>query len=217
MPEPQNVRELLERRAEARPDKEFLLSVNDGRVFTYREFDDAVNRAANLMLSLGIGKGDRVSLFLTNRVEYLIFYFACFKLGVWGVPVNTLLKPQEIEFLLNNSGARAAVTESSLYATFAEARAGVPSVRQVILVDDGAELPEVAAGLIEYGSAVTRQSTELPPTKISAEDEAVIIYTSGTTGKPKGVLLTHGNLIANARQISEWLHLTEADRALMIM
>src|SRR5215471_19539199 len=158
MPEPQNVRELLERRAESRPDKEFLFSVNDGRVFTYREFNDAVNRAANLMLSLGLGKGDRVSLFLTNRVEYLIFYFACFKLGTWAGPVNTLLKPQEIEFLLSNSGARAAVTESSLYATLAEACAGVPSVRKVILVDAGAELREVPAGLIDYGSEVTRQS-----------------------------------------------------------
>src|SRR5260370_23306080 len=94
--EPQNIREFLESRVEAAPDKEFLFSESDGRVFTYREFDRAVNRAANLILSAGIEQGDRVSLFLTNRVEHLHFYFARFKLGACAGPVNTLLKPHEI-------------------------------------------------------------------------------------------------------------------------
>jgi long-chain acyl-CoA synthetase len=218
--EPQNLRDLIEERAEATPDKVFLFSESDGRKFTYREFDITVNRTANLMRSLGIGKGDRVSLFLPNRVEYLIFYFACFKLGAWAGPVNTLLKPQEIQFVLNNSGARAVVTESALYTTLAQSVAGVSCLQQIIVVDAGAEAPGESPGglpMIDYGSEVSRQPDDLPPSDILPDDEAVIIYTSGTTGKPKGVLLTHENLLANARQISEWLHLTPDDRSLMIM
>src|SRR5215831_18581414 len=163
---PPNVRELIERRAEAARDKMFLFSEADGRKFTYREFNLTVNRTANLMRSLGICKGDRVSLLLTNRVEYLIFYFACFKLGAWAGPVNTLLKPQEIQFVLNNSGARAVVTESALYTTLVQACAGVSSLQQIIVVDEGAETRRESnceLPVVDYGCEVCRQPEDLPP------------------------------------------------------
>ena len=102
---PENIRELLESRVEQSPDKEFLVLESDGRVFTRREFDREVNRAAEMLASLGVTKGERVSLYLTNSAEYLIFYFACFKLGAWAGPVNAHLKPQEIEFIVANSEA----------------------------------------------------------------------------------------------------------------
>src|SRR5512138_4006057 len=94
-----NVRELLERQVERYHDKPFLFVDSDGRAFTYRQFDDEVNRVAGRFAALGVSKGDRVSLYLTNSAEYLIAYFACFKLGAWAGPVNALLKPQEIEFI----------------------------------------------------------------------------------------------------------------------
>src|SRR5215471_3300460 len=170
---PRNVRELIERRAESAPDKMFLFSEVDGRKFTYLEFNLTVNRTANLMRSLGICKGDRVSLLLTNRVEYLIFYFACFKLGAWAGPVNTLLKPQEIQFVLNNSGARAVVTESALYTTLVHACGGVSSLQQLIVVDGPAETPGHAPdglSVVDYRSEVTWQTDNLSPADISPDD-----------------------------------------------
>src|SRR5689334_15684493 len=221
-----NLRELLEQQVERYPDKPFLIVESDGRVFTYRQFDREVNRVAALLAALGIGKGQRVSLYLTNSAEYFIAYFACFKLGAWAGPVNALLKPQEIEFIVSNSEASIVVTQADLYANLASVRDQLPLVRHVVVVEGRGtknqrewavisdKEPASSTLLSKSGSSETTFA-ELPA--ISPADEAIIIYTSGTTGKPKGVLLTHGNLLTNAREIAEWLQLTEADRALMIM
>ena len=216
---PENIRELLEMQVERSPGKEFLFLASDGRVFTYRGFDDEVNRAAGTLLSLGVSQGDRISLLLTNRAEYLIFYFACFKIGAWAGPVNALLKPQEIEFIIANSEAGTVVTQPDLLPHLGEAREHVRSLQHVIVVEDSGRWSVSGvqgSGLRARGSALNPELRTLNP-ELAAGDEAVIIYTSGTTGKPKGVLLTHGNLLSNAQQIAEWLHLTEADRSLMIM
>ena len=212
----ENVRQLLESRVELSPEKIFLFAESTGRVFTYRSFDQTVNRAAESLASIGIGKGDRVSLLLTNRVEYLIFYFACFKTGAWAGPVNALLKPQEIEFIIGNSEAAVAVTEPDLYSKLMDSRKNLPSLRHVIMTGDDKKKYDLNSSSIIHNS-LSSGPDSLPAAEISGDDEAVIIYTSGTTGKSKGVLLTHGNLLSNARQIAEWLHLTPEDRALMIM
>ena len=205
---PENIRELLEAQVERSPDKEFLFIESDGRVFTYRQFNDQVNRAVGTLGSLGVKKGERVSLLLTNRAEYLVFYFACFKIGAWAGPVNALLKPKEIAFIIADSEAGTVVTQPDLLPHLDEARERVKSLRNVIVVgDDDSWSIETSSG--------TGKSNPTP--EVNATDNAVIIYTSGTTGKPKGVLLTHGNLLSNARQIAEWLELTETDRSLMIM
>lgn len=217
-----NVGQLLEERVRQYPEKEFLISESSGRVFSYAEFDRAVNHAALLLSSLGARKGERVSLLLTNTVEYLIFYFACFKIGAWAGPVNALLKPQEIEFIIGNSESLIVVTQPGLYPKLTNTR----TLGSVIIVDGDGSLEasekDASENTVRYSLPATEQlaAFHTPPRadrEITSECEAVIIYTSGTTGKPKGVLLTHGNLLANAEQISDWLRLAPADRSLLIM
>ena len=211
---PENIRQLLEAQVERSPDKRFLFLESDNRVFTYRQFDDQVNRAAATLLSVGVCKGDCVSLLLTNRAEYLIFYFACFKIGAWAGPINALLKPEEIQFIIANSEAGTVVTQRDLLAHLDQARQHVESLHHVIVIEDDGEWSVSGNTLRTSTPGVQRPA--LNP-KLGEADEAVIIYTSGTTGKPKGVLLTHGNILSNAKQIAEWLQLTEDDRSLMIM
>ncbi|HEY0320238.1 MAG TPA: long-chain fatty acid--CoA ligase [Pyrinomonadaceae bacterium] len=205
--EARNLRELLESRAAAQPDKPFLFSEADGRRFTYAEFDRAINRAARMLSARGIGKGDVVSLLMPNSAEYIIAYFACFKLGALAGPVNSLLKSQEIAYVIGNSEAKALLVHTEFTARVNEILHELPALRHVIEFDDEAEATS------EFADDIS----PLPPVEIESDDEAIIIYTSGTTGKPKGCLLTHGNLISNARQISEWLGFTERDRLLTIM
>src|ERR671928_1986419 len=126
-----NIRELLEHQVERYRDKPFLLVESDGRVFTYGAFDREVNRLAALLAALGVRKGDRVSLYLTNSAEYFIAYFACFKLGAWAGPVNALLKPQEIEFIVSNSEASVVLTQPDLYDNLAAVRDRLPLLRHV--------------------------------------------------------------------------------------
>jgi len=193
-----NVRELLEDRASARSGETFLFSDSDGRQWTYGEFDSAVNRSANMLRANGISKGDVVSLLLPNSPEYIIAYFACWKIGALAGPVNSLLKPEEVEWVIGNSEAKLMLIGSEF-----DSNGSVPAERSTVIFDNV--------------SIADDFSDTLDPVDLNSDDEAIIIYTSGTTGKPKGCLLTHGNLIANARQITEWMRFTDTDRLLTLM
>jgi len=206
--DPANISTLLEQRVRNAPEKPFLISEADGRQFTYTQFRDAVNRTASMLLAHQIGKGDVVSLLMPNSAEYIIAYFACWKLGLLAGPVNSLLKEHEIEFVMNNSEAKAILVNSEFRERIENIRAHLPHLRSVITFDD-----EVEATRGRYAGLRPASTLEA----CAPDDDAIIIYTSGTTGRPKGCLLTHGNLIANARQIREWLHFTERDRLLTIM
>jgi long-chain acyl-CoA synthetase len=214
---PKNVRELLEQRAGAGADKIFLLSEADRRKFTYSEFDRAVDRAAAMLTAHGIGKGDVVSLLMPNSVEYIIAYFACWKLGALAGPVNSLLKEQEIAFVLNNSEAKAMLLHSEFRERIDGIRKDLPHLKSVIGFDDEAVATLDFSQNEKGGRDVRAPSINGRAAAINKDDDAIIIYTSGTTGKPKGCLLTHGNVIANARQISDWLQFTPDDRLLTIM
>ncbi|HZS08307.1 MAG TPA: long-chain fatty acid--CoA ligase [Blastocatellia bacterium] len=210
-----NLRQLLEARAAATPRKAWLCSAADGRRWTYAQFNRVVNQTANLLLKLGVRKGDTVSLLLSNCPEYVIAYFACWQIGAVAGPVNSHLKGEEIEYVLSNSEAVALVTERAFLHHLEESRARLPLLKNIILIDEAVE------GTIHYPGAVSACPSRLRPIvqlrPVAEDDEAVIIYTSGTTGKPKGCLLTHRNLLANARQITEWLKFTADDRLMCVM
>lgn len=203
--EPQSIPELLKQRVTATPEKPFLFSQADKRQFTYKQFEAAVMRTARMLASKGVGYGDVVSLLMPNSVEYVIAYFACWQIGALAGPINSLLKSQEIAYVISNSEARALLVNSEFLPMIETIRDEVPTLQAVVNYDNEA-------------GATREEITGADPTaEIDANHEAIIIYTSGTTGKPKGCLLTHGNVIANARQISGWLGFSGTDRLLTIM
>jgi long-chain acyl-CoA synthetase len=218
---PNNIGNLLEERMATAQGRMFLLSEPDGRQFTYAEFDAAVTRAAALLTAHAVSKGDVVSLLMPNSAEYIIAYFACWKLGAIAGPVNSLLKEHEIEFVMNNSEAKAILVHPEFQLRIENIRGALPHLRSVIGFDDQAEATREFAGSARLRRAGSRldsdEANKRTPEACGPNDDAILIYTSGTTGKPKGCLLTHGNVIANARQISNWLGFTEDDRLLTIM
>ncbi len=194
----ENIGLLLEVQVAKSPDKTFLISSEDGREWTYAEFQKAVFETAARLADRGVSKGDVVSLLLPNSPEYIIAYFACFCLGAIAGPINSLLKSDEVEFVIRNSNSKLIILNS----TFSE------------LVAEITEVSQMTFDKFETDGKISFKSDK---NRAAAEDEAVIIYTSGTTGKPKGCLLTHGNLLANAKQIADWMNFTPNDRLLTVM
>ena len=194
----ESIPELLSARVGENLDKSFLFSEVDGRSWTYSEFDVHVRRTAAMLHAHGIAKGDVVSLLLPNSAEYVVAYFACWHIGAIAGPINSLLKREEVEWAVTNSESKLLLASAELAAPLAgNSFLGAPIV------------------LFDELEAIAEETTVAAAIKL--DDEAIIIYTSGTTGKPKGCLLTHGNLIANARQITEWLGFGPEDRLLSVM
>src|SRR6516164_80197 len=156
----------------------------DDLQFTYAEFDAAAARVATLLERAGVEPGDRVGVMLPNTPAFAIVFYGIMYRGAVAVPMNPLLKAREVSYYLSNSGAKA------LFATPAfaeEATAGAAEVGAECWVVDDAGLTKLIADLPEQNT----------PVECGDHDVAVILHTSGTTGKPKGAMLTHGNLSRN--------------------
>src|SRR2546425_13267521 len=156
----ENLGELLESRAGASPDKTFVFSEADGRRFTYAEFNRSVDATARMLASHSIRKGDVVSLLMPNSAEYIIAYFACWKLGALAGPVNSLLKEHEIKFVMNNSEAKVVLVHSEFRDRIENIRGDLPRLRSVITFDDEAEACAGYARLPRAGSGENKRTPE---------------------------------------------------------
>ncbi|WP_110590270.1 o-succinylbenzoate--CoA ligase [Microbacterium suaedae] len=167
------------------PDKTAL--VFGERVFTYRQFADAVDQVAEVLHVRDISRGDRVAYIGENSPEFLFTLFACTQIGAVFVPINTRLAPPEITHVLTDSGARTIVYDIEFAERIAPGIAA-GGIVHVIPTEEG--LPGTP-GLPEL---MTRSRGGRVAEEMDLGEPAAIIYTSGTTGKPKGAVLTHQNL-----------------------
>jgi len=130
--EPRSIPELLQQRVAATPDKIFLVSEADNRQYFYKEFEAAVMRTARMLVAKGVGYGDVVSLLLPNSVEYVIAYFACWQIGALAGPINSLLKSQEIAYVISNSEARALLVNSEFLPLIESIRDELTTLRAIV-------------------------------------------------------------------------------------
>jgi long-chain acyl-CoA synthetase len=190
----------------------------DWALIPAREFREEVELAAHGLIALGVRPGDRVALLSENRPGWALADLAALSAGAWSVPIYTSLTSDEVQYILEDSGARACVvsTEHQL-AKVEEVRDRCPELACVIVLDP-VERDEpwlhTARQLVERGrearsthpGAVDERRMAIDP-----ESTATILYTSGTTGRPKGVMLSHRNLVSNAIDALESLAITSSD------
>ena len=197
--------EALARTAQRYPEGEALVSRHQNLRYTWREFDDAVTRVARGLAGLGLRTQDRVGIWSTNCAEWILLQYACARAGFVLVNVNPAYRSHELAFVLRKSGMRA------LFLWANDARA---DYRKIL---DEVRQPEQALGHVVYlgteeWDAMLANGRDLPSQPVSPGDPTNIQYTSGTTGSPKGVLLTHRNLVNNGLVTGDNMRMTENDR-----
>ena len=165
---------------------------------TWREFAEQVRGLAAGFIAAGIQPGDRVGLMSRTRFEWTLLDYAILTAGGITVPIYPTSSLEQVEWILGDSGAVAVVVETDDHARMiTTARASLPALSHVWEIDGGrfGGLPDIKAG----GAQVTPEQIEERRRTRGAADLAEIVYTSGTTGRPKGCMLSHGNIVANAR------------------
>lgn len=173
-----------------------------GRVVehTFGELRAASNRLARALSRLGVSRGDRVAVALSQRPETVVAHVAIYKLGAIVLPLATLFGPEALEHRIRDAGAKVALADAETLARIAGVRAAASGLVHVIGVDGGE--PGVA---LDYARLVERESDQFDPVATDAEDPALLIYTSGTTGAPKGALHAHRMLIGRLPSM-EFVH-----------
>ena len=201
--------EIIDSAAERHPDKVFLRY--DKYAVTYGEFQEATRRVAQTFSRLGVGRGDRVCLFLPNGREVLFIWMGLARLGAICVTVNTAYKQDETAYIINNSESKVLVTHETLLHVAQSAAAQCPSLEASILVSGGSDLPE---GWLDFWDLMDSAPAEDPPghTEVDPDDVAMLVYTSGTTGNPKGVMLTHSMFAASGQGFATWTESTPDER-----
>jgi long-chain acyl-CoA synthetase len=173
------------------------------RHLSFSRLDELSSRLASCLGSLGIGTGDRVILFLPNGLEFVVGYYGILKSGATVTTANPLYRENELKHQVRDTGSKVILTDMGHYPLVAGSR-GDTSVEHVVIVD----------GETQGALSLEKIFRQYPPDPPSFEgdpcnDVAVIVYTGGTTGFPKGVMLTHFNLVANAMQNSAWFGWSE--------
>jgi len=178
----------------------------DKRKLTFAELEEASNKVAHALLKMGLNKGDRVAILLSNIPEYAPIYFGIVKIGAIAVPLDTRYPLHELTSLFNDSKPRIVISESPTMETVVAALPQFKYIEQVIEVGS-----KYKGQFPTYQQLLATSPAHTVNVEVKDEDTAHIAYTSGSTAHPKGVVLPHGNLVAHADSTVERFQQTEKD------
>jgi len=184
----------------------------------YGDLDAGVRQFAAGLMSLGLERGARVAIYLEKRFETVIASFGAPAAGAVFVPVNPLLKPEQVAFILRDCNVRVLVTSPERFALMNGALGECPDLEHVVLTESVSHADPLSA-LVTAPLRVTRwhDFLDCPPRlghRVIDTDMAAILYTSGSTGKPKGVVLSHRNMVAGAKSVASYLENNSEDTLL---
>ena len=217
------------------PEHEALVYPELGIRQTYREFLDTCTDVAKGFMALGVEKGEHVSVWATNVPEWVYLQFGLGMIGAVLVTVNTYYKSSELEYILKQSDSMTLVLieeyrDTNYYDTVREIVArldssapgatkspNLPYLKNVIYIGDREDLPGMYSfeDVVTFGKSITAEELEAREKSLDIHDVINMQYTSGTTGFPKGVMLTHYNIITSAQMVGEVMGMTEQDRLLI--
>jgi carnitine-CoA ligase len=203
-------------RVAERPDATFLVfETADGAVseWTYREFDERCEALAGGFASLGVGKGDRVVLRMTTQVDLLASWFALLRLGAIAVPAVSTLTRDETAWMTEHLEPVAVVVDREWSTTYVGVKQTVPALRHVVVAGAQSVGENVVEDTIALDELAGRRCAYTAPS-LAPDDVAEIIFTSGSTSRPKGVMITHANLLHSGERQSSMRAFDEGERCL---
>jgi len=182
--------DLLTRAARCYPDKEAV--VFEETRLTYRQVNERTNRLAAALTDMGVKRGDRVGVVCHNSHNFTEIFFACAKIGAASTNLNWRLSPKELAFLINDAGPDIVFFSKRFEYLFEPMKADIKKKTRFVAVDG-----VFAKDMIDYEKLIAKYKPDEPRVTVAEDDTVLLLYTSGTTGRPKGVMLTHKNMIAN--------------------
>ena len=163
-----------------------------------RQYVERIDRAARALVAAGIEKGDRVGIISSNRIEWCVLDQAITKAGAITVPVYPTLSKEDMQYIFEHSAMRLCfVASKNLYAKVENIRHLVNTLEGIYVLDPSGDLPTLEDFLHEGDNPALQETVDRRAAEADENDVATLIYTSGTTGKPKGVLLSHKNILSN--------------------
>ncbi len=181
---------------------------------TYADLAAAVQAFASGLVGLGLARAGRVGIWLDKRSETVIASFGAPAAGGVFVPMNPLLKPEQIVFIARDCDVRVLVTSPERFALLAPVLGDCPSLRHVVLTSAPTDAPALPQGISLLLWADLLAAPTHPGHRVIDTDLAAILYTSGSTGKPKGVVLSHRNMVAGAKSVASYLENSPDDTLL---
>jgi long-subunit acyl-CoA synthetase (AMP-forming) len=193
--------EALRRTAASHPDIVAVRMPDDSVSLTWSELLARVDAVAGGLAQLGVGRGDTVAIMLSNRPEFHVVDLAAAMLGATPFSIYVTYPAEEIEYLVGDAASKVAIVEQSFLPAMLEARQNLPGLEHVIVIDGDA--PEGTVPLSEIEGSDPEFDVVAAAGKIQPDDVLTLIYTSGTTGRPKGVQLSHHNIMVSAKAVQE--------------
>ena len=206
---------LIETRASQAPEQPALSHKQEQ--LCYGELSTRVQQVAGGLRELGLQRHERVAIYLPKQLETVVSLFAVTLAGGVFVPVNPVLKPLQVQHILNDCNVRILITCHARLQQLAPSLASLRDLKQVVLVDDDLPSGPVPCSVVAWHQLQDAPACTAPTGSVTDGDMAAILYTSGSTGKPKGVVLSHRNLMVGAQSVSGYLGNRRDDRILAVL
>ncbi len=189
-----------------------------GKESTYKQLIEQIDQCARALVSLGLKKGDRMTISMPTSPQGVICFYAINKIGAIASMIHPLSPPKQVEFFLNLSKSTFALTIDKLYTNFEHIIENT-NLKALILTQftlDETNVPENPK-IFWWKEIMAKSYQEIPESEIDPDELAVILYSGGTTGVPKGIMLSHMNFIAEGTQVATWMDISDKDSALAIL